>query len=86
MVSLSRQKRRKSNLWQRLFWEHLIRDERDYTLHCDYINYNLVRHGLCLKSQDCPFSSVHRFIAQGFYPNDWGMIEILIIPDNIGDE
>ncbi|MGB3511772.1 MAG: transposase [Microcoleaceae cyanobacterium] len=37
-VSLSRQKRKESNLWQRRFWEHLIRDERDFALHCDYIH------------------------------------------------
>jgi putative transposase len=86
VVSLSRQKRKESNLWQRLFWEHLIRDERDYALHCDYIHYNPVKHGLCLKPQDCPFSSIHRFIAEGVYPSDWGMIETPIIPDNIGDE
>lgn len=36
-VSQSRQKRGESNLWQRRFWEHLIRDEQDFALHCDYI-------------------------------------------------
>jgi len=25
-------------------------------------------------------------VYQGFYPTDWGMAEIPIIPDNIGDE
>lgn len=65
MVLLSRQKRRKSNLWQRRFWEYLMWDERDYGLHCDYIDYNSGRHGLGLKPQDWPFSSVHRFI-RGF--------------------
>ena len=29
-ISISRQKRKESNLWQRRFWEHLIRDERLY--------------------------------------------------------
>ena len=86
VVSLSRQKRQEQNLWQRRFWEHLIRDERDYALHCDYIHNNPVKHGLCLKPQDWPFSSVHRFIAQGLYPSDWGVIGTPIIPDNIGDE
>ena len=44
-ISLSRQKRGESNLWQRRFWEHLIRNERDFALHCDYIHDNPVRHG-----------------------------------------
>jgi putative transposase len=38
----SRQKRRESNLWQRRFWEHSIRDEADFMKHCDYIHYNPV--------------------------------------------
>lgn len=85
-VSLSRQKRKERNLWQRRFWEHLIRDERDYALHCDYIHYNPVKHGLCVKPQDWPFSSIHRFIAEGIYPPDWSMTTISTIPDTIGDE
>jgi len=35
-VSASRQKRRDRALWQRLFWQHLIRDEADFAHHCDY--------------------------------------------------
>jgi putative transposase len=85
-VSLSRQKRKERNLWQRRFWEHLIRDERDYALHCDYIHYNPVKHGLCVKPQDWPFSSIHRFIAEGIYPPDWSMTTISTIPDTISDE
>lgn len=85
-ISSSRQKRKESNLWQRRFWEHLIKNERDYALHCDYIHYNPVKHGLCLKPQDWPFSSIHRLIAEGVYPSDWGMIETPVIPDNIGNE
>ena len=51
-ISLSRQKRNERNLWQRRFWEHLIRDERDFANHCDYIHYNPVRHRQCLVPQD----------------------------------
>jgi putative transposase len=29
-ISTSRQKRQERNLWQRRFWEHLIRDDRDF--------------------------------------------------------
>jgi putative transposase len=72
VVSQSRQKRRESNLWQRRFWEHLIRDERDFEIHCDYIHDNPVHHGLCENPQDWQYSSIHRFIAQGIYSSDWG--------------
>lgn len=65
-VSASRTKRKERNLWQRRFWEHLIRDEADFAQHCDYIHYNPVHHYLCQVPQAWQFSSVHRFIAQGF--------------------
>jgi putative transposase len=85
-ISQSRQKREESNLWQRRFWEHLIRDERDFALHCDYIHYNPVRHGLCPNPKDWQFSSIHRFIAQGIYPPQWGVNESPEIPQEIWDE
>jgi putative transposase len=32
-------------IWQRRFWEHLIRDDADYARHIDYIHYNPIKHG-----------------------------------------
>ncbi|MDD5388150.1 MAG: hypothetical protein PHD37_02320 [Gallionellaceae bacterium] len=37
-VSASRVRRGERGLWQRRFWEHLIRDEDDYARHVDYIH------------------------------------------------
>jgi len=37
--------RREKNIWQRRFWEHLIRDEDDFNRCLDYIHYNPVKHG-----------------------------------------
>jgi putative transposase len=71
-ISESRQKRRESNLWQRRFWEHLIRDEEDFARHCDYIHYNPVKHGLCNTPQSWQFSTIHQFINRGLYPSNWG--------------
>ena len=85
-ISASRQKRKESNLWQRRFWEHLIRDERDFAQHCDYIHYNPVGHKLCQSPQDWKFSSIHRFIAQGIYPPNWGVDKIPEILKDIGNE
>ena len=42
------------------------------TIRSDYIHDNPLRHGLCENPQDWPYSSIHRFIAQGIYPSDWG--------------
>jgi putative transposase len=64
----------------------LIRDERDFAYHCDYIHYNPVKHGLCLAPKDWKFSSFHRFVAQGIYPEDWGADQVPDIPANIGKE
>ncbi|WP_374600157.1 transposase [Niveibacterium sp.] len=39
-------------IWQRRFWEHTIRDERDYAVHLDYVHINPVKHGLVSRVQD----------------------------------
>ena len=36
--SATRKHRRERGIWQRRYWEHLIRDERDYRAHMDYIH------------------------------------------------
>ena len=71
LVNDSQKKRRESTLWQRRFWEHQIRDERDFQTHMDYIHYNPVKHGLVQQAVDWPYSTLHRYIAQGIYPADW---------------
>ena len=58
-------------LWQRRFWEHTIRDERDLVAHMDYIHYNPVKHGLASRVSDWPFSSFHRYVRIGALPDDW---------------
>jgi putative transposase len=83
-VSKSRIARKEGNLWQRRFWEHLIRDEADFANHCDYIHYNPVRHGLCDRPQAWTFSSIHRFVKLGIYSLDWdGGISIDLNKDNL---
>ena len=39
-VSASRGKKGERGIWQRRYWEHLIRSKRDYRRHVDYIHYN----------------------------------------------
>jgi putative transposase len=59
------------DLWQRRFWEHTIRDERDFERHFDYIHYNPVKHGLVNEVRAWPYSSFHRFVRHGLLPSDW---------------
>ena len=62
-------------IWQRRFWEHLIRDERDFERHLAYIHYNPVKHGHVSRASEWPYSSFHRYVARGIYTPDWGATE-----------
>ncbi len=61
-VSISRKSKGERGVWQRRFWEHLIRDELDFERHVDYIHYNPVKHGYVTRPVDWQFSSIHRYI------------------------
>ena len=69
--SASRIKRREIDFWQRRFWEHQIRDERDFERCVDYIHYNPVKHRLVKNVKDWPYSTFHRYANRGVYPEDW---------------
>ena len=42
------------SLWQDRFWEHTIRNDRDYERHVDYIHFNSVKHGLVKSPSEWP--------------------------------
>jgi putative transposase len=64
-------RRGERGIWQRRYWEHTIRDDRDYAAHMDYVHFNPVKHGLVSSPRDWPFSSFHRCVAAGIYPIGW---------------
>ena len=70
-VSPSRRKRGELGSWQRRFWEHQIRNERDFEKHVEYIHWNPVKHGYVKHVRNWPYSSFHRFVERGIYPLDW---------------
>ena len=70
--SESRIQNRRRGIWQRRFWEHLIRDEADFDAHFDYVHWNPVKHGYVPCPQEWPHSSFHRWVRAGVYPADWG--------------
>jgi putative transposase len=86
-VSASQQRYRRRGVWQRRFWEHVIRNERDLERHLDYIHYNPVKHGLVSRVIDWPWSSFHRLVREGQYPADWGCapMDFNDITDTVGD-
>lgn len=57
--------------WQHRFWEHLLRDERDFRQHLDYLHGNPLKHGLVERVVDWPWSSFHRWVRRGLYPANW---------------
>jgi putative transposase len=70
-VSESRERNRRLGIWQRRFWEHLIRDRRDRLKHLDYIHFNPVKHGYVKCPHAWPYSSFHRYVRMGVYAADW---------------
>ena len=51
--------RHERGIWQRRYWEHHIRDEADFAAHLRYCWVNPVKHGLAVRPEDWPYSSVH---------------------------
>lgn len=68
----SKRKYRESTLWQRRFWEHLIRDEEDFIRHVDYIHFNPVKPNWVEQVKEWPYSTFHRYVAKNVYPMEWG--------------
>lgn len=76
LVSSSMSRKNEKGIWQRRFWEHLIRDEDDLHRHIDYIHYNPVKHGYCQRVTDWRYSTFHNYVSRGVYSHSWGRNEI----------
>ncbi len=70
-ISESRAAKSERGIWQRRYWEHTIRDENDFARHIDYVHINPVKHRLVTSVGDWPYSSFHRMVKLGVYPEDW---------------
>ncbi len=69
-----------------LFWEHQIRDKRNYTQRINYIHYNPVKHGYVKNVKAWPSSSFHNFVKLGLCEENCGNNEIIKFADTIGKE
>ena len=74
-----RLRRGERGIWQRRFWDHLIRDEQDLARHIDYVHINPMKHGHVKRVADWPHSSFHRFVEKGIYPANWACDPIHIM-------
>lgn len=79
--SLSREWKQEQSIWQRRFWEHQVRNERDMENHFHYLHYNPIKHGLVTDLRDWKWSTYHHYVRKEWYPRDWGKIE----PENLLD-
>ena len=71
-IRQSRAAKRERGIWQRRYWEHLIRDEADLARHVDYVHFNPVKHGWVARPVDWPYSTLHGYIDRGWVSRDWG--------------
>ena len=70
-VDIAKNARGKYGLWQKRFWEHTIRDDRDLETHVNYVHINPVKHVYFTRAIDWPHSTVHRYVERGLIPADW---------------
>ena len=80
--SPSRKRKGEAVVWQRRFWEHLIRDESDLCNHLEYIHYNPVKHGLVESPAGWKYSSFMKYVQNGNYAPDWGREEKIFTGDH----
>ncbi len=85
LMTARRMLRKQSSLWQYRYWEHLIRNDRDYRHHVDYIHWNPVKHGYVKRAGDRPYSTFQRHVAEGIYLPDWGIDHSIIDEGNFGE-
>lgn len=64
-LSAVRKRRGERGVWQRRYWEHFIRDERDLAHHMAYCHFNPVKHRLVERIADWPHSTFHRDVRCG---------------------
>ncbi len=58
-INTSLTKRAEKKVWQRRFWEHLLRNEKDWRTHIDYIHYNPVKIDICKSFQPALYKKEH---------------------------
>ncbi|MDA9909856.1 transposase [Gammaproteobacteria bacterium] len=72
-------------VWQRGYWEHTIKSERDFKTHMDYVHINPLKHGYVNRVKDWPYSSFHHLVSKGVYSEKWGDKIDLVDSLNFGE-
>lgn len=77
-----RLRRGERGIWQRRYWQHLIRDEADYRAYMDHVPVNPPNHRLVGWVSDWPYSTIHRWAKAGVYALGWagGAEGVVVVP------
>ena len=63
-------KRGEKGIWQRRYYDHIIRNEDDLYKHIDYIHYNSMKH-YGISPKDWEYSSFKMYVKNKYYNVDW---------------
>ena len=69
-LSESAIKRNEKGIWQRRYYDHIIRGEEDLFRHIDYIHFNPMKH-YDIAPKDWIYSSFKKFVKNNFYEENW---------------
>jgi putative transposase len=72
-------------IWQRRFWDHIIRDGKDFRMHLDYIHYNSVKHNYVTDPAEWRASSFRTYRRNGFYADGWGSFGTISVDGDFGE-
>jgi putative transposase len=77
-LSIARVAKGERGIWQRRYWEHTIRNDKDYAAHVDYCHINPLKHGLVKQVKDWPYSTFHKLVKAGVYLENWAGAEDIL--------
>ena len=69
-ITESMKKRNEKGIWQRRYYDHIIRNENDLWKHIDYIHFNSIKH-YNIAPKNWKNSSFENFVKKNFYDKNW---------------
>ena len=69
-ITESMKKRNEKGIWQRRYYDHIIRNENDLWKHIDYIHFNSIKH-YNITPKNWEFSSFNKFVKNNYYEINW---------------
>lgn len=62
--------RREKGIWQRKYYDHIIRNEEDLNKYLDYIHYNSMKH-YNIAPKDWEYATFKKFVENKYYEENW---------------